>query len=103
MLSPMSSALAIAAGGLQAASRSFETAARTIVSAGATATESVGQAAEPAASGGAPLAAVPPFEEGPDLFEGLIDLKLAEISYKANAKVFAAASRLEDSLLDILA
>lgn len=97
----MSTALSIAAGGIRTAGGQFETAARDIVRAGtsfqadpATAT------ANPATSGGAPISVANyPI---PDLADSLVDMKLAEISYKANIKVFEVAARLEEAALDIL-
>jgi hypothetical protein len=100
----MSSALSIAAAGLQAAGRSFETAAKTVVAAGAAHYEAVAQPAPipqstPTQS---PPVASPVFDV-PDLAAGLVDLKLAEISYKAQIEVFKAASRLEEEALNLIA
>ena len=97
----MSSALSIAADGMQTATVQFERAARDIVRAGAGFTADPAAPAEPSTSGGAPLgfAALPV----PNLATSVVDLKLAEISYKANAQVFEAAARLEEEALDILA
>ncbi len=96
----MSSALSISAGGIRTATAQFERAARDIVHAGAAATSEASAPADPSTSGGAPLgfASLPI----PDLAEGIINLKLAEISYKANLKVFEAAARLEEEALNIL-
>ena len=97
----MSSALSIAAGGLRTATVQFESAARDIVSAGTSFQSEQTPQNDPATSGGAPIS-VASFPV-PDLTEGILDLKLAEISYKANAKVFEVAARLEQEALDILA
>ncbi len=101
----MSSAISIAAGGLQTAARSFETAARTIVAAG---NFQAGEATPPAPKATptgktqSPPPASPVFDT-PDLGQGLIDLKLAEISYKAQVEVLKVASSLEDEAIDLLA
>ena len=100
----MSSSLSIAAGGMQAAGRRFETAARSIVSSGAALqSEPARPAQRPAATQtGSP----PPIRQvfdTPGLTEGLIDLKLAETSYKAQIEVLKAASRLEQETLNLIA
>lgn len=97
----MTSALNIAAGGMHAATVRFEAAAHDIVRAGTTAQTEAAEPAAPAGSTGAPVT-VSGLPQG-DLLGGVIDLKLAEISYKANLKVFEVAARLEDEALDILA
>ncbi len=96
----MSSALSISAGGIRTATAQFERAASDIVQAGAAASNQASAPADPSTSGGPPLsfASLPV----PDLAEGIINLKLAEISYKANARVFEVAARLEETALDIL-
>jgi hypothetical protein len=96
----MSSALSISAGGIRTATAQFERAARDIVAAGTTAAPQNSAAPGPGASGGAPIrvAQLP----APDLAEGIVSLKLAEISYKANLKVFEVAARLEEEALNIL-
>ncbi len=96
----MSSALSIAAGGIKTASAQFTSAAREIVQAGTNAHAATTSTAASAASTGAPVS-IANFP-APDLFSGIIDLKLAEISYKANIKVFEAAARLEEEALNIL-
>lgn len=98
----MSTALSIAAGGIRTASGQFETAARDIVRAGTSfqADPTTGTS-DPATSGGAPIS-VANFPI-PDLADSLVDMKLAEISYKANIKVFEVAARLEEEALNILA
>lgn len=82
------------------ASAQFEQAARDVVRVGTVERPDLETGTDPATSGGAPLgfASLPV----PDLVGSVIDLKLAEISYKANAKVFEVAARLEDEALDIL-
>lgn len=97
----MSSALSIAAGGLRTATVQFESAARDIVSAGTSFQSEPAPQSDPSTSGGAPIS-LASFPE-PDLTQGVIDLKLAEISYKANAKVFEVAANLQREALDILA
>jgi len=100
--------MSIAAGGLQAAARSLETAARNIVAASTHADLQSGngadaaQASHPAAQALSPAPAVPVFEV-PDLGASVVDLKLAEISYKAQIEVLKAASRLEDEALNLIA
>jgi len=102
----MSSALSIAAGGIQAAARSFETAARNVVTASTGLAASV-QTPAPAPSrppvGAAPVALSQPVADIPDLTGSLIDLKVAEISYKAQIEVFKVADRLQDETLDMIA
>ncbi len=100
----MSSALSIAAGGIQVAARSFELAARNVVTAGAATTAQVAAGSQNVqavpGSSGAPVST--PHFELPDLTSSLIDLKLAEISYKAQIQIFKAADRIQDQALDLI-
>ena len=96
----MSSALSIAAGGMRTATVQFERAAREIVQAGASYSTDTTTTGVPPTTGAPVTFATAPI---PDLVGGILDLKLAEISYKANIKVFEVAARLEEEALNILA
>jgi len=107
----MSSALSIAANGLQAAGHQFDTAARSVVSSGLAAQNSSSDAATPVSSSNpqnvnASAASLPPpapVFDTPDLATGLVDLKLAEVSYKAQIEVLNVAAKLEEEAIDLLA
>lgn len=102
----MIGALTTAISGLKNAAARVDAAATRIVRAGITAGNAVN--ADPATpvppatppASGAPLNAAPVFQD--DLLGGILDLKQAEIAYKANAKVVASVGDLKKTLLDTL-
>ena len=96
----MISALNTAISGLKAAASRVNDAATTIVRAGVTAGNAIN--ADPATPpvSGAPLNAAPLVEH--DILTGIIDLKQAELAYKANAKLIASLAKTERATLDIL-
>lgn len=95
----MLNAIATALGGLHSAAGRFNEAATRIVRAG-TVSQSALQEPAPPPAAGAPLDRAPVLSD--DLVTGIVDMKLAELSYKANAKVLAAAAELEKTTIDIL-
>lgn len=107
----MSSALSIAATGLQTANRQVETAARSVVSSGVGAQNNATDSAKPAASAASqtanPFAAgLPPTRpvfDTPDLATGIVDLKQAQTSYKAQLEVLNIASKLEEEAINLIA
>ena len=111
MVGLMSSALSIAANGLQAANRQFETAARSVISSGIAAQNGAGGASTSTLSGSqansqAPAASLPPptpIFEVPDLATSIVDLKQAEVSYKAQIDVLNIASKLEEEAINLVA
>ncbi len=101
----MVSALHTAFGALQQAARNAETAAQTIVAAPAGGVDQtpVRQVSGAGLSGPFALTAGVFDSSGPASLEsGILDLKRAELSYKAAAKVAASLFRLEEGLLDAL-
>ena len=99
----MSTAISNSLAGLRSATQSLNVAANKIVRSGAAAANelaSVTDETTPTQNSGAPIQ--PNFSSDTDLVSGIVELKLAEFSYKASAKVFQVASRLEQSLLDTL-
>ena len=97
----MINALTTAAAGLKQAATRVDAAATKIVRAGAQASNDInGTGPLTPPTPGTPIQTGPVL--GDDLLTGIIDLKQAELSYKANAKVIASLDELEDSLLDIL-
>ena len=96
----MIGALNTAIAGLQNAAARVDQAARTIVRAGFEAGNSVN--ADPDAPPPAAGASLDRAPVEPDLLTGIVDLKQAELAYRANAKVVASVGDLEKSLLDIL-
>lgn len=107
----MSSALSIAATGLQTASRHVETAARSVVSSGlgqqASASQSgtgtSGPVPNPGTAAPASLPPPTPVFDVPDLATSIVDLKQAEISYKAQIDVLNIASKLEEEAINLVA
>lgn len=102
----MIGALNNAVTGLNLASARAEKAADTIVHAGAAASGTVasaqgsGNASLAGPVSGSPAQAVPPVETG--LEQGIVELKLADISYKASAAVIKTVNSSQDQLLDVL-
>lgn len=99
----MISALNTAVSGLKAAASRVNDAATTIVRAGAETSNAINtDSAAPAAPpvSGAPLNAAPVLDH--DLLTGILDLKQAELAYKANAKLIASLGETEREVLDIL-
>ncbi|MBZ0216812.1 MAG: hypothetical protein K8F25_09690 [Fimbriimonadaceae bacterium] len=97
----MSLAISSALSGLQAASARLTGAARTIAGtnpANPSAINNVQTAERPS---GKPDTASGSFAET-GVTKNLVDIKQAEISYKANAKVLSVLARTEEGLLDIL-
>lgn len=104
----MSSALSIAATGLNTANRQVESAARSVVSssvAGHNASADSARPAAPAATNPAAASLPPPRPvfDAPDLATGIADLKQAEIGYKAQIEVLAIASKLEEEAINLIA
>lgn len=107
----MSSALSIAATGLNTANRQFESAARTVVSSSvaghsastASARPEASAAARPADPAAASLPPPRPVFDAPDLATGIADLKQAELGYKAQLEVLAVASKLEEEAINLIA
>lgn len=96
----MISALNTAVSGLKAAAARVNEAATTIVRAGTQAVNTANRTASPAPQTGAPLNAAPLVEH--DLLTGILNLKQAELAYKANAKLIASLGETERETLDIL-
>ena len=100
----MSSALSIAATGLQTAGRQVETAARSVVSSGLAQQGSTsGSVSNPGTAAPASLPPPPPVFDVPDLATSIVDLKQAEISYKAQIDVLNIASKLEEEAINLVA
>jgi len=105
----MSSALSIAATGLNTANRQVESAARTVVSSGVAGHNASAEpaapktAARPADPAAASLPPPRPVFDAPDLATGIADLKQAEIGYKAQLEVLAVASKLEEEAINLIA
>lgn len=96
-------ALSTALGGMQAASARLDQAAGRIARAGTPAISTPKQTAPTATpTSGPPVAplANPASANSNDLVGGVVDAKLAEISYKANAAVVKVASEMLGALLD---
>ena len=102
-VSTMNSAIASSLSGLQSATNSFIAAAEKIVSSGATSIASQSSSTSQTTGtlqSGRPLAVnLNPPEE---LARGIVDLKLAEFSYKASAKVLKVALDLDKTFIDQL-
>lgn len=98
----MISALNTAVSGLKtAAARVNDAAATTIVRAGTQAVNTANGTVQPTPpTGSAPLNAAPVLEH--DLLTGILDLKQAELAYKANAKLIASLEETKRETLDIL-
>jgi len=100
-------AISTALGGMQAASERLEQAAGRIVRAGASIepTSATTPASTPnaAATANQPVARLssPASLNSDDLVGGIVDAKLAEISYKANLNVVKVANEMLGALLDI--
>lgn len=101
----MISALQSARAGLGIATARFDDAATTIVRSGAAASEVAAGTASPATSvravGTAFSDPLPLFGDDVSLVSSLVDLKEAEILYKASATVFGAVADTQKSFLDI--
>lgn len=97
----MTSAISSSLSGLQSAQRSLTAAATNIVKSGgfnpASQSLEVKNTSSPTASG-SPIQAN--FSPLPDLTSSLIDLKLAEISYKASAEALKVALEIDRNLID---
>lgn len=103
----MAEALTIAVSGLNAAAQRVVNSASNLVNASSTGyrptevkefSNSVGDHAL-----GVRTETVPRDEQGVDIASEMVDLKMAEISYKANAAVVRIQTRTDKDLLDMLA
>lgn len=92
-------ALSSAIGGLHAASARIERAAGTIAR-GSASPEPSGKAAAPAL-GGRPIDRQVSGVGGADITSGLVELRLAAISYKASLATLRVADQMQDALLDV--
>ena len=97
----MTSAISASLSGLQSATQRLNVAAQNTVKSTSFTTGNqetgAGQISRPAQSG-APVRAS--FDPLPDLQSSLVDLKLAEISYKASAKVLKVALEIDKNLIN---
>jgi hypothetical protein len=92
-------ALSSAIGGLHAASARIERAAGTIARGNAS-PEPPGKAAPPVL-GGRPIDRQASDVGGADITSGLVELRLAAISYKASLATLRVADQMQDALLDV--
>ncbi len=97
----MTSAISSSLSGLQSATQRLNQAASNIVRSGdfnpSTQTNVAGPSNQASVSAGPLRANLPPL---PDLATSLVDLKLAEVSYKASAKALSVALEIDKKLLD---
>lgn len=96
----MSIAISTALSGLQAAGSRFASSAQA-VSAATTSPRASDVTPVPERPSGAADVSIQDLSET-DMVQSLVDLKLAAISYKANAKTLSLIAKTEKSLLDIL-
>ena len=96
-------AISTALGGMQAASARLEQAAGRIVRAGASIDPTPASTPNAATETSQPVSLLssPASLNSDDLVGGIIDAKLAEISYKANLNVVKVANEMLGALLDI--
>ncbi len=97
----MTTAISASLSGLQSATQRLNFAAQnTVKSTGFTAENpqaGAGQISQPGQSGAPVQASFTPL---PDLQSSLVDLKLAEVSYEASAKVLKVALEIDKNLID---
>lgn len=97
----MTSAISTSLSGLQTATRSLNVSAENIVSSSQSVSGSKGPGVDQinkSATSGSPVVAN--FNPIPDLISSLVDLKRAEISYKASAQALKVALESEKTLID---